>query len=444
MENLPLRAGKRFGPQGKNFSCPCERNGACGMEKKQLRELVESKKDQLLELCQQLIRIPSVNPPGEMEAVTAFICDYLKAHGIACEILRPTPQTPNIVARMGRPGGRRLLLNGHSDVVPVGNLEKWDFDPFCGEIRDGKILGRGTSDMKCGLAGLLFVMGLLAEEKADLGGELLLTVVPDEEVSGAWGTKWLVESGAVTGDACLIAEPTGYFNCEIGQKGSCWIQLSVSGTPAHGSLSPFVGDNAIVKLMRILNRIEQIREIVPRYDDEVARVMEESRAMAKRLLTAPGAQHVLNHCSVNIGKISGGTKVNMVPDSAYAEVDVRIPLGVTSEMVEEKLLLIIKEAGVDGVEYSFGWKSEPNCTDQKAEIVEAVAQNVQEVWGEPLNRTYQWASSDARFFRYAGIPTLQYGPANLEGVHAYNETVDVQDVINAAKVYIGAITDYLG
>ncbi|MFQ9653178.1 MAG: M20/M25/M40 family metallo-hydrolase [Enterocloster sp.] len=96
--------------------------------------------------------------------------------------------------------------------------------------------------------------------------------------------------------------------------------------------------------------------------------------------------------------------------------------------------------------YDFGRKSElnstpPECRNRRG----SWAKNVEDVWKESLNRTYQWASSDARFFRYAGIPlALQYGPANLEGVHAYNETVDVQDVVNAAKVYIGAITDYLG
>ena len=204
-----------------------------------------------------------------------------------------------------------------------------------------------------------------------------------------------------------------------------------------------MGDNAIVKLLKVLSQIERIRDIVPRYSDEVARVMEESREMGKRLLSAKGAHHVLNHCSVNIGRITGGTKVNMVPDYAEAEVDIRIPLGVSTEMVEEQVIRILKEVGVSGVTYSFSWRSEPNSTDQKAEIVEAVARNVQEVWGEPLNRTYQWASSDARFFRYAGIPALQYGPANLEGVHAYNETVDVEDAVNAAKIYICAMTDYL-
>lgn len=408
-----------------------------------LRDLIEQRKEQLLQLCCDMIRIPSVNPPGEMEEMTDFICKYLEIHGISYKILRPTEKTPDIVACLGSPKGKTLILNGHSDVVPIGNRERWNFDPFGGEIRDGKILGRGTSDMKTGLAGLLFVMGVLADEEIPLDGQIILTVVPDEEVSGIWGTKWLVESGTVTGDAALIAEPTGYFNCEIGQKGCCWIKLFVNGQPAHGSLSPFAGDNAIVRLLKVLEHIDRIRDIVPRYDDETARVMGESREMAKRLLTAPGAQHVLNHCTVNLGKISGGTKVNMVPDYAEAEVDVRIPLGVTCEMVEEQLLRIIRESGVDGVHYTFSWKSEPNSTDQKAEIVETVARNVQEVWNEPLNRTYQWASSDARFFRYAGIPTLQYGPANLEGIHAYNETVDVQDVVNAAKIYIGAITDYL-
>ena len=198
------------------------------MENKRLKELVEERKEELLDLCCRMIQIPSVNPPGEVEEIVGFICNYLEKHGISWEIIRPTSDTPNIVAKMGNPDGRVLVLNGHCDVVPPGNLEKWDFNPFCGEIRNGKILGRGTSDMKTGLAGLLFVMGILSDEKIDLGGQIVLTVVPDEEVSGAWGSKWLVESGTIKGDACLIAEPTGYFNCEIGQKGSCLLYTSPS------------------------------------------------------------------------------------------------------------------------------------------------------------------------------------------------------------------------
>ena len=409
----------------------------------ELRSLVEIKKDDLLNLCSDIIRIPSVNPPGDTDEMVQFICDYLKSHNIEYEIASGDGKTKNILARLGKKGGRVLILNGHCDVVPVGNLDRWDFDPFCGDIKDGKILGRGTSDMKGGLTGLLFAMGLLADNNIDLNGEVLLTVVPDEEAFGQGGTKWLVESETVTGDACLIAEPTGYYNCEIGQKGTCSIKLMAHGTPAHGSLAPFIGDNAICKLLAVLNKVDCIRDIVPVMDDGTARVMEQSRELAKRLIKAHGAQQVLNHCTVNIGKISGGTKVNMVPDYAEAEIDVRLPLGVSCDMVEERLIRILHEVGLEGITYTLAWKSEPNSTPENAEIVNLIAQGVEEVWGEKLSRTYQWASSDARIFRYAGIPTIQYGPANLEGIHAYNETVDVQDVVNATKIYVCAIVDYL-
>lgn len=413
------------------------------MKHEELRSLVEDRKEELIQLCSEMIRIPSENPPGEMDAMISYLCAYLDKHGIQYEIVKGNESAPNIIARMGQKDGRVLLLNGHCDVVPAGNLEKWDFDPFGGEVRGGKILGRGASDMKTGLAGLLFAMGILADHNVPLNGEVVLSIVPDEEVSGQFGTKWLVENNIIHGDACLIAEPTGSLNCEIGQKGCCWLKLTASGEPAHGSLAPFAGDNAINRLIKVLNRIEAIRDITPRYDDATAAVMEKSRDMAKKLIQAKGAQHVLNHCTVNLGKISGGTKVNMVPDYAEAEIDIRIPIGVSCEMVEEQVIRIIKESGVAGVSYSFCWQSEANSTSDTEEIVEIVADHVAKIWGEPLARTYQWASSDARFFRYAGIPTLQYGPANLEGIHAYNESVDVQDVVNAAKIYTCTIIDYL-
>ena len=133
----------------------------------------------------------------------------------------------------------------------------------------------------------------------------------------------------------------------------------------------------------------------------------------------------------------------MVPDYAEAEVDIRVPLGISTLTVEEEICRIIREAGVSGVEYSFGWRSEPNNTPRTAEIVEILAKNVQEIWNEPLTRTYQWASSDARFFRYEGIPTLQYGPSTAAGIHSYNETAEVLDVVNITKVYICTMLDYL-
>lgn len=413
--------------------------------KSKLWNILSNEENKLIGLCSDLISIPSENPPGKMEEITEFICKYLEEHKIEYEVLRPQPDVPNIIARMGSTEGKKLILNGHSDVVPVGEISRWNFDPFSGEIKDGILHGRGASDMKAGLGGLIYSLGLLSQEGIELDGEVILTVVPDEEVSGAYGTKWLVENEVIKGDACLIAEPSCYYNCEVGQKGSMWLKMWANGTPAHGSLSPFAGENAIEKLLKAINSIKEIKNISALYQDEVKDVMDRSKKLAReRMLSQPGAEYVLDHITFNIGKIQGGTKVNMVPDYAEVEIDMRIPIGITTSMVEEKLQFLIKETGFSDINYKFQWNSNPNYTDVKSEIVQTVSNNVKEAIGIELEKTYQWASSDARFFRYAGIPTLQYGPAILEGIHAYNECVKVEDVINCTKVYIGTIIDYLG
>lgn len=413
--------------------------------KNRLWETIDFKKDELIGLCSDLIKINSENPPGEMEEITDFICRYLDRYNIEYEILRPEPNVPNIIAKFGSTEGKKLILNGHSDVVPVGDLKKWNFEPFSGEVKDGVLYGRGASDMKAGLGGLIYAIGLLSSEGIELDGQAILTIVPDEEVSGANGTKWIVENKVVEGDACLIAEPTCYYNCEVGQKGSMWLKIWTDGVPAHGSLSPFAGENAIEKLIRLIGYLKGVRNLQVNLPEDVRKVMKRSKELAKeKMLKQKGAEYVLDHITFNIGKINGGTKVNMVPDYAEAEIDMRIPIGITTSMVEEKIRFLIEESGVEGVDFEFGWCSNANHTDIKSGIVETVANNVKDAIGIELERTYQWASSDARFFRYAGIPTLQYGPATLEGIHAYNECVDVQEVIDCTKVYIGTIIDYLG
>jgi len=221
--------------------------------KKRLWEKVDEKKQDLLKLCSQMIRTPSENPPGQMEESTELICKHLKDNNIEYQIVRSEEDKPNIIACMGDVEGKTLLLNGHSGVVPAGDRSKWDFDPFCGEITDTQILGRGTSDMKVGLGALLFVMGLLNSESVSMKGKVVLHVVPDEETSRKMGTKWLVQNGyTANGDACLIAEPISYNNCEVGQKGSLWIHIKSHGRSAHGSIGNYVGENAIVKLTKIL------------------------------------------------------------------------------------------------------------------------------------------------------------------------------------------------
>ena len=412
-------------------------------QKQRLWNGIDRENDKLIKLCCDLISINSENPPGNMEDITQFIGDYLQKNGIPYEVIRPVPDRPNIVARIGKPGGKTLILNGHSDVVPVGDKSRWNFDPFSGKVENGQILGRGTSDMKGGIAGILFAVAMMMREKIELDGQVILTIVPDEEISGDKGTKWLVETYGLRADACVVAEPTEINNCEIGQRGTLWLKLTATGTSAHGSLCPYVGDNAIVKLIKVIERLDELKELRAVYPENIQPVMNDSKKMAAAKLKKPGAENVLDHITVNGGTIHGGIKTNVVPDFAQADIDIRIPIGITTDMVIEKLNAIINDLSLKGVSYEHPWRSEPNYTDAAADIVETLSHNVHEVSGVKLARTYQWASSDARYFRYAGIPTMQYGPSNTEGIHTYNETVDIADLITAAKVYAGTILEFL-
>ena len=203
---------------------------------------------QVSELTGELIRIPSENPPGDTREIATAIADYLKTVGLATQRLESKPNMLNVVGKLEAGGGPTLILNGHMDVVPVGERDRWSWDPFSGHLQDGYILGRGASDMKGGLAALLVALSKIASF-SDLKGSILFMAVPDEETGGEFGTRFLLEQG-LTGDACLIAEPSGQ-NPTIGQKGNLWVNAIAHGVSAHGSLSPLVGENAIRKISNL-------------------------------------------------------------------------------------------------------------------------------------------------------------------------------------------------
>lgn len=413
--------------------------------KQELWDIIDQRKDELLKLTSELIQIPSENPGGDIEGVMNYIFDYLNHNSIEKEIVSTNKEFPNILANYGEKNGKTLILNGHADVVPVGDRNKWDFDPFSGEITDELILGRGTSDMKAGLAGILFVVKLLADNNIKLNGNIKLHIVSDEETGGDFGTKWLLDSGY--GDdayACLVAEPTSYSNCEVGQKGSLWINLKSYGKSAHGSIGQYVGENAITKLMKVLTEIEKMSEIKGNYAESQLDVLADSKYIVKQALKAEGVENVIDHVAVNIGTIKGGIKTNMVADYCESAIDIRMPIGVKAEDIKNEVKNIIDKLGLTGIEYDFNWNSDANYTDVNEDIVKAAVSNAERIWDKKVIPAYQWASSDARYYRYKNIPTIQYGPANTEGIHSYNENVDIEDVINSTKVYIGIIVDLLG
>ena len=233
-------------------------------------------------------------------------------------------------------------------------------------------------------------------------------------------------------------------NIEVGQKGTMGMNLYATGKTAHGSLNPYVGENAIEKLVSLLPQMYQLREMQSTLSGELAVVMEESKKGCKRIQKAEGVETIMDHVTVNLGTIQGGVKRNMVPDMAMAELDVRVPIGVTHEAVIEKVNEIIKKSGIEGVYATYENPKGGNYVSVNDPIVKTTQNCVKELLGIECTATYQWASSDTRYFREAGIATIQYGPSNSVGIHNYNETVDVADIITACKIYAAIILELVG
>ena len=195
--------------------------------------LREIRSEEVLELACRLIKIPSENPPGDMSEIAGFVEDRLSSLGVSVERYEPVKGRVNIVARIGESGGKELVFNGHMDVVPAGDRSRWDFDPFLGEVKDGYLLGRGASDMKGGLAGIIYAFEKLIKYEKELEGELTLVCVADEETGGENGTGYLVSRGIAVGSSVVIAEPTGMDLIDIGEKGALWMRITIYGKPIH-------------------------------------------------------------------------------------------------------------------------------------------------------------------------------------------------------------------
>lgn len=415
------------------------------MNKKDLICMAEEQKDRLVRLTSDLIRINSENPTGTQRNVVDFVENYLETAGISYEETGANPDFPCVTARLGSDQGYSLILNGHVDVVPAGDRSKWEFDPFGGEITDTRILGRGTSDMKAGVAGILFAMSLFNEVREELKGNLRLHLVSDEESGGEYGSAWLCDQGYAKGaDGCLVAEPTTMSTIEIGQKGGLLLTIRAHGQSAHGSLGNLKGENAILKMGKVLPLVEKLTRITGHFSDRQQKPLADSKKIAEEKNGILGAGRVIDHVTTNIGIIKGGTRHNMVPDYCEAVVDCRLPMGVDQEEIAACVEEIRRESGVDGVEFELDYRSMPNVTDHEDELVLAVRRNAEAFVGEQVVPAYQWASSDAREYRRLGIPTIQFGPSNTVGIHSYNETVEIADVITAAKTYVAAVCDLMG
>jgi succinyl-diaminopimelate desuccinylase len=409
------------------------------VNKRGLLQAVEHRKEELIRLCCELVRIPSENPPGNTVEMAEFLKGLLVARGIKVDVFEPMKGMPNLIASLGDgDGGPSLILNGHMDEFPAGG--GWDFPPFCGRVEQGRILGRGSSDMKAGLAVSVFLFTLIRESDLRLPGRLTLSFVSDEETGGTWGTKWLLENLPVLrGDACLIGEAGGTQAVGIGEKGVCWLRLRSRGMSAHAAHG--TGVNAIATMSKAIQIVQTLLNLKGSASKELEELIENQRPLAVKEW-GPGASKALDHVTANVGTIKGGTKINLVADGCEAELDIRVPIGLTLDQVKRFLDEGFRDEGLGEVESEFIYKVEPNYTRPGERIVKLVRQNSKEIVGKAAIPVLRLGMTDARLFRGMSIPTVVYGPTAYH-MGGPNEHIMVEDLISTAKVHAGVLVDYL-
>ncbi|MFD5224751.1 M20 family metallopeptidase [Microbacterium sp. NPDC058342] len=411
-------------------------------------DAVDESSEELLELAGLLIRTPSENPPGDCTEIADVIAGHLRGAGIDAELLDAGQGRVSVVAHSGekQEGQRHLVFAGHHDVVPVGDVSRWSFPPFAGDVVDGWLRGRGASDMKAGLAGLIHVFILFQRLGLPLAGRLSLASVPDEETGGRLGADWLLDQGVLDGaTGGIIAEPAERDHPTIGQKGSNWFRLTIQGKPGHGSLQPVHGTSANLLGARAIIALQRLWDMTPSAPEEVRQLIEDSKHFAvKREGYAPEVADVFEHVTINVGTISGGTSTNVVADTCVIEFDTRVPIGLSRAEVLSRVHEILAEEGIEADIEPLGFMSEPNWTVPTDPIVQTLVGALRELSDPQAQGVLQWASSDARTFRSHGIPVLQYGPADLKTIHSFDERALAADVVLAAKVYALSAIRYLG
>lgn len=380
------------------------------------------RKKELIDLTTRLVQISTENPPGNEKAAAQFLKPLLSKMGFKTKTVLSPKGRWNIVAerRWGK-AGRTLIFNGHLDVVPAGNPSQWKYPPFRGTLSKGRIYGRGASDMKSGIASFIHALSTIDRSKMRLHqGAVVLHLVSDEESHGRQGMGFLTQKERIRGDAALVGEPTD-LQPVIAQKGALWLRISTLGKSAHGS-RPHLGVNAVEKMMKLMERLNSIP-------------LETEHPM-------------LGKPTLNVGTIQGGTKINIVPDRCEIEVDRRMLPGEKKEEVIEKMKETLDSLRSRDPFFQYRMEeidfAEPSEVNPEEEIVKIAVDAIQEVMGKkPSLRAFS-GFTDSRFYiNQCHIPTLIFGPGEVDQSHATDESVEVEALVKAARIYGLILVNYL-
>ena len=402
---------------------------------------VASSQDSLVADARRLIAAASPNPPGDVAAAAAVAADLLAAiPGALVRRYESAPGIVNLVAviESGRPG-RRLCFNGHLDTFPIGEDLGWTVPPLGGDVRDGRLYGRGVSDMKGGITASLLAARALASRADAWSGQIVITLAGDEENMGSLGSRWLLEQVPdARADVMLSGDVGSPRVIRFGEKGLVWVDIEASGTPAHGA-HVHKGINAIDRLRGALDELKGLENIPVAAPDPVTRAIAAARDVSEAL-SGNGESDTLQRVTVNIGVIEGGVSPNLVPASARAKADIRVPVGVSSTDIEDGLESRL--GSLAGITWRIVNRYEPSFTPPEHEIVQRTLTAAAEVLGDSPVTNMTVGASDARIYRMFGIPSVVFGctPFNMG---AADENVLLDELLAVAQVHALTAFDYL-
>jgi succinyl-diaminopimelate desuccinylase len=382
-------------------------------------------RDSLVKLAQQLIQTNTSNPPGVEQAVADILIKRLKAAGLEIKIFEAAAGRPNVLAIWrGKTKGKTLLLNGHMDTVPAGPAEGWKSDPFSGKIINGKLYGRGATDMKGCLASMVSTVEALKKEGWEPKGTLAIIFCSNEEMGDLekiglrFSAKKLAgELGKI--DCMLIGDVSG-LEIVIAEKGVLWLEFTAHGKEAHGSM-PWLGINAIEKLGAFL--------------------------MELRKLPLPASNPLLGKSTISINTINSGYKTNVVPALAKSTVDIRLVPGEDKKDVEKAIQNLVKIMHATDPDMNIEMKevmySDPVETKASEPFVRQLADVVKEVTGRQPDIKGEHGSTGAIVFQNEHIPTVVFGPGKPGDAHIVDETVSIDELVAAADIYVAFAKRFL-
>jgi succinyl-diaminopimelate desuccinylase len=399
------------------------------------RALREVSDAEAIALAQELVRIPSVFRPGEPDAderaVAGAVERWLRREGFAVEVQEVAPGRPNVIGWLdGQRPGPTLCLEGHTDVVTEGDPAAWRHPPWSGVVEEGRLHGRGSADMKAGLAAAMVCAGALRRTGGRFGGRLMVAALVDEEGAMSGAKHFAGSALGRTVSAAIICEPEENELC-LEQKGVVWVRIIARGRMAHGAM-PYAGANPIAAAGRVLAAVPALQRRLQRG----AR----SRLLGPPYVTPTVALAPVGHVAQN----------NVVPATAELRLDVRLTPGLAAETVLDAVAAIARDAEkrCPGVTLSVDPLEAPRAAtrvERREPLVRALHWGVRQVTGRRPVYGGVPGSTDGTILRSTlGIPIVTFGPGNRQIPHQVDEYVEVAQVGEAARCYVAGALRFLG